>query len=106
MDYLEGVATQLGRPRPAASKTLHGEPQLSIRDLEVTYQPTRGGDPVAAVRGVSLDVYAGEMTAVVGESGSGKSTTALAALGLLPGNATIEQGAITLLGKDVTNLFQ
>ncbi|PFG28174.1 dipeptide ABC transporter ATP-binding protein [Corynebacterium renale] len=104
MDYLEGVATQLGRPRPAASKTLHGEPQLSIRDLEVTYQPTRGGDPVAAVRGVSLDVYAGEMTAVVGESGSGKSTTALAALGLLPGNATIEQGAITLLGKDVTNL--
>ncbi|WP_336884595.1 ABC transporter ATP-binding protein [Corynebacterium renale] len=53
---------------------------------------------------MSLDVYAGEMTAVVGESGSGKSTTALAALGLLPGNATIEQGAITLLGKDVTNL--
>lgn len=104
MDYLEGVATQLGRPRPAASKTLHGEPQLSIRDLEVTYQPARGGDPVAAVRGVSLDVYAGEMTAVVGESGSGKSTTALAALGLLPGNATIEEGAITLLGKDVTNL--
>ncbi|WP_336884596.1 hypothetical protein [Corynebacterium renale] len=43
MDYLEGVATQLGRPRPAASKTLHGEPQLSIRDLEVTYQPHAEG---------------------------------------------------------------
>lgn len=104
MDYLEGVATELGRPRPRASKALHGEPQLSIRDLAVTYQPTRGGQPVAAVRGVSLDVYAGEMTAVVGESGSGKSTTALAALGLLPGNATIDEGTVTLLGQDVTNL--
>lgn len=104
MDYLEGAGAQLGRPKTAAARSLHGEPQLSIRDLEVTYQPTRGGEPVHAVRGVSLDVYAGEMTAVVGESGSGKSTTALAALGLLPGNASIEAGSVTLLGKDVTNL--
>ncbi|MFZ4720728.1 MAG: ABC transporter ATP-binding protein [Ilumatobacteraceae bacterium] len=58
------------------------EPILRIRDLSVTF-PTPAG-PSRAVRGMNLDVVAGEAVAVVGESGSGKSVTMLATLGLLP----------------------
>ena len=43
---------------------------LSIRDLRVTFDTPLG--PLEAVRGVDLDVRAGEMVGVVGESGSGK----------------------------------
>ncbi|MBA3984288.1 MAG: ATP-binding cassette domain-containing protein, partial [Acidimicrobiia bacterium] len=58
------------------------EPLLAIRDLHVRFGG-QGGRELLAVRGVDLDVAAGEVVAVVGESGSGKSVTMLALLGLL-----------------------
>lgn len=73
---------------------MSGSPLLSIRDLAVQYRTGRG--TVDAVRGVSLDVGAGEVTALVGESGSGKSTVAQSVIGLLPDNGRIVGGAITL----------
>ena len=68
-----------------------GEPVLQIRGLNVTFRTEDG--PVYAVRGVDLDVAAGEVLGIVGESGSGKSVTMLALLGLLPRTATITGSA-------------
>jgi peptide/nickel transport system ATP-binding protein len=53
-----------------------------------------------AVRGVDLDVHAGEMMGVVGESGSGKSVTFLAAMGLLPHRAKVT-GSVLLNGQEM-----
>ena len=78
------------------------QPLLRVRDLNVSYS-TAGGD-VSAVQGVNLEVRPGQMTAIVGESGSGKTTSAMAAIGLLPSNATIDAGTITFDGRDITSL--
>lgn len=78
------------------------QPLLHVRDLTVSYS-TVGGD-VSAVQGINLEVHPGQMTAIVGESGSGKTTSAMAAIGLLPANATIDAGTITFDGRDITSL--
>ncbi|EEH64099.1 putative phosphonate C-P lyase system protein PhnK [Gleimia coleocanis DSM 15436] len=77
------------------------EPLLSIRDLHVSI-PRRKGK-VTPLNGVNLDVYAGQTLGIVGESGSGKTMTALAVMGLLPGNGFVESGDIYF---DGTNLVK
>ncbi|MEU4172513.1 ABC transporter ATP-binding protein [Streptomyces sp. NPDC026665] len=85
-------------PQPART------PLLEIRGLSVSYS-TRGGT-VAAVRGVDLDVWPGQVTAVVGESGSGKSTTAHAITRLLSGNGRIDAGSVRFGRRDLTTLSE
>ena len=48
-------------------------PLISLRDIKRTFV-TGGGVEVHALRGVSLDIYAGEFVSLIGQSGSGKST--------------------------------
>ncbi len=67
------------------------DPQLQLRDLRVAF-PTDAGQ-VQAVRGVDLDVEAGELVGIVGESGSGKSVTFLGMMGLLPKSARVAGSA-------------
>lgn len=51
---------------------------LSVRGLRVHY------GSVAAVRGIDLDINAGEIVALLGANGAGKTTIARAIAGLLP----------------------
>jgi peptide/nickel transport system ATP-binding protein len=74
------------------------EPVLSISGLRISI-PTEAGT-VEAVRGVDLDVAAGEAVAIVGESGSGKTMMALSTLGLLPGAARVE-GSVRVAGHEL-----
>ncbi|MEQ4518338.1 ABC transporter ATP-binding protein [Pseudarthrobacter sp. B907] len=76
-------------------------PLLEIRDLAISFK-TSGGE-VNAVRNAHLTVMPGETVAIVGESGSGKSTTALAAIGLLPGNGAVSGGQILFDGEDISH---
>ncbi len=68
-----------------------------IDDLRVTF--ATDGEPVAAIKGISLEAHAGEVLAIVGESGSGKTVTANTLLGLLPETATLS-GAVIVRGRD------
>ncbi len=75
---------------------------LSIAGLSIAYR-VPGGD-VQALRDVSLGLGRGRTLAIVGESGSGKSTIALALMGLLPSEARIAAGRVTLDGVDLAAL--
>jgi peptide/nickel transport system ATP-binding protein len=56
-------------------------PLLRVEDLRVTFHG-RHREITHAVRGVSLDMWRGEIVALVGQSGSGKTTLARTILGL------------------------
>lgn len=60
----------------------------------------RNGSEVAALKGVDLDILAGELVAIVGPSGSGKTTL----LNCLSGLETIDQGEILVAGEDLAAL--
>jgi putative ABC transport system ATP-binding protein len=71
---------------------------LSVRNLTKTYRSA--GEQVAVLRGVNLDVAAGERIALTGESGSGKSTL----LHLIAGLDRADGGEIELDGTTLGGL--
>jgi putative ABC transport system ATP-binding protein len=78
--------------------TSAGQTVLSVRNLTKTYRSA--GDEVAVLRGVNLDISAGERVALTGESGSGKSTL----LHLIAGLDAADGGEIQLDRASVTEL--
>ncbi len=68
---------------------------LEIDDVWVAYEK---GAPV--LKGVSLQLAAGEMVAMLGGNGAGKSTLLRALSGLLP----LSKGAIRLNGRDISRM--
>jgi peptide/nickel transport system ATP-binding protein len=70
---------------------------LEVRDLRVDFGAHR------AVRGIDLDIAAGETLALVGESGCGKSATALSLMRLVPAPGRVT-GSVRFDGREVLDL--
>lgn len=68
--------------------------------LSVDNLTCRAETGLPAVRGVSLNVRAGEIVGIAGVSGNGQTELSLALAGLLP----VESGRVMLNGKDITGL--
>jgi branched-chain amino acid transport system ATP-binding protein len=67
---------------------------LRVTDLAVAY------GHIEAVKGISLELQAGDITALVGANGAGKSTTLLALSGLLKPS----RGKVEFAGEDISRL--
>ena len=80
-----------GAPRPPAAR---------VEDLTKVYGT--GETSVRALDGVTLDLHAGEFTAIMGRSGSGKSTLMHCAAGL----DSVTSGRVLLGDVDLTGLSE
>ena len=67
---------------------------LEVRGIHAGYGKTE------ILKGISLDVEAGQVVSIIGPNGAGKSTVFKALFGILP----VTQGQVRLGGRDVTNL--
>ncbi len=77
---------------------------LEIDNLSVDYRV--GSGSLRAVDHVSLRVEPGEAVGIVGESGCGKTSLGLSIPMLLPGNAEISSGSITLADHELVGMSE
>jgi len=77
-----------------------GSPLIDVRQVVKTYSSASGS--FTALKGVSLQVQAGEFVAVVGKSGSGKSTL----INLIAGIDRPSSGEVDIAGTSVHALSQ
>ncbi|MEQ9812422.1 MAG: ABC transporter ATP-binding protein [Azospirillaceae bacterium] len=85
---------------PANAATGAAPPLLAVNNIEVVYN-----DVILVLRGLSLDVPAGEIVALLGANGAGKSTTLKAVSGLLKTeDGEVTRGTITYEGEVINHL--
>lgn len=77
---------------------MSGDVIMHATNVTKTYRS--GSNEVHALRGVSLDVNAGDLITVVGPSGNGKTTL----LNCLSGIDSIDSGAVIIDGQDIHTL--
>ena len=85
-------------PSQSRGPGLNGETVLSAQNL--TKRFVEGRLDVTVLKGVDLQVHAGDTIAIVGTSGSGKSTL----LHLMGGLDAPTRGSVTLKGQDLASL--
>src|SRR5262249_40282686 len=83
-----------------AAMVADGPLEKAVVCRQVTKEFGDGDSRVLALRGVDLDVYAGQMTLLVGPSGCGKTTLISIIAGLLDPTA----GDVHVLGEDLRRL--
>ena len=88
-------ASTLAQPTPQVDESL-----AVVSAKDVTRRYGEGDTAVDALRGVSLDVTRGQLTAVMGPSGSGKSTL----MHILAGLDRPTEGTVAIDGTDITTL--
>jgi len=81
-------------------RVLHNNGKPVVAASDVTRRYGEGDTAVDALRGVSLDVARGKLTAVMGPSGSGKSTL----MHILAGLDKPTSGTVSIDGTEVTTL--
>jgi len=73
---------------------------LEVKDLRISaYNDDKQEIPI--VKGVSFDIYPGQVVALIGESGSGKTTISLSSLAYTKPGLEIVGGEVLLNGEDV-----
>lgn len=82
------------------SKPEPARPAITMREVNLTLGD--GAARVHILRGVSLDVGAGEAVGLVGPSGSGKSTLLMTAAGL----ERPDSGSVAIAGQEITRLSE
>ncbi|WP_273504236.1 ABC transporter ATP-binding protein [Fulvimarina manganoxydans] len=85
------AVAQTSNAAPDASSR---ELMLSVRGVETFY------GKIQALRGVDIDVYAGEIVTLIGANGAGKSTLMMT----ICGNPQARSGEILYRGDDITRL--
>jgi putative ABC transport system ATP-binding protein len=83
---------------PPTTGSADTQPVVAAKELTRRYG--EGDTAVDALRGVSLDVRKGQLTAVMGPSGSGKSTL----MHILAGLDRPTSGDVTIAGTDLSSL--
>jgi putative ABC transport system ATP-binding protein len=78
-----------------------GQPDAAVvRATDVTRRYGEGENSVSALRGVSIEIASGQLTAVMGPSGSGKSTL----MHILAGLDRPTSGGVAIAGIEITEL--
>jgi putative ABC transport system ATP-binding protein len=77
-----------------------GAASAVVQARDVTRRYGEGETAVDALRGVSIEIEAGKLTAVMGPSGSGKSTL----MHILAGLDKPTSGSVTIAGSEITNM--
>lgn len=78
--------------------------KLEVKNLTISFRTNNGA--VRAVRDISFNLNEGETLAIAGESGSGKSVSARAIMGILAGNAMVDNGEIIYDGRDLLKISE
>ncbi|HBU99405.1 MAG TPA: ABC transporter ATP-binding protein [Thalassospira lucentensis] len=82
---------------------------IRLSNVQKTYPARRGNDAHAALRGIDLDIAAGEIVGVIGRSGAGKSTL-IRCINLLErptsGSVIVDGAEVTTLSKRDLPLFR
>ena len=79
---------------PGSESTGRTKPVLQVQDIHSYY------GAIEALKGISLEVYEGEVVTLIGSNGAGKTTTLRSISGIVPPRT----GKIIYQGQDITGL--